>query len=221
LSRGWIRTGDYLLEAISFDADFIIGNPPYVRLEDIPEGTASIYRQAYPTMRGRADLYVAFFEAALRQLRDGGTCAFICADRWMRNQYGGELRELVTAAFSVDVVIEMHNADAFHEEVDAYPAITVIRRQRQRSIVVASARRGVESTPPRALAGMVLATASGETPALPHGLSAALVHDLVHWHAPMDMPLSGATGAASQAGRSFPKTRNERESWHWRSYRQR
>ena len=64
-------------------------------------------------MRGRADLYVAFFEAALRQLREGGACAFICADRWMRNQYGAELRELVTSDFAVDVVIEMHNADAF------------------------------------------------------------------------------------------------------------
>ena len=176
LSRGWIRTADYLLEATSFNADFVIGNPPYIRLEDIPEGTASVYRQAYTTMRGRADLYVAFFEAALHQLRDGGACAFICADRWMRNQYGGDLRERVTGAFAVDVVIEMHDADAFHEEVDAYPAITVIRRQRQQSTVVASARRGVENTPPRALAGMVLATASGETPALPHGLSAALVH---------------------------------------------
>jgi hypothetical protein len=175
LTRGWIRTGDYLLEATSFEADFVIGNPPYVRLEDIPEGTASVYRQAYPTMRGRADLYVAFFEAALHQLREAGTCAFICADRWMRNQYGGELRELVTGAFAVDVVIEMHDADAFHEEVDAYPAITVIRRQRQGSTVVASARRGVDGTPPRALAGMLLATAGGDTPALPTGFTAALV----------------------------------------------
>jgi hypothetical protein len=127
LVAGWVRTGDYLFQAMSLDADFVIGNPPYVRLEDIPEETASIYRQAYPTMCGRADLYVAFFEAALHQLKNGGTCAFICADRWMRNQYGGELRKLVTSAYAVDVVIEMHTANAFQDEVDAYPAITVIR----------------------------------------------------------------------------------------------
>ena len=47
----------------------MIGNPPYIRLEDIPPETASLYRDAYPTMRGRADIYVAFFEAALRQLK--------------------------------------------------------------------------------------------------------------------------------------------------------
>jgi hypothetical protein len=87
LAQAWVRTGDYLFDSMCVEADFVIGNPPYVRLEDIPEETASLYRDAYPTMRGRADLYVAFFEAALRQLKDGGVCAFICADRWMRNQY--------------------------------------------------------------------------------------------------------------------------------------
>ncbi|MEP6934831.1 MAG: N-6 DNA methylase, partial [Nitrospirota bacterium] len=88
LADAWVVNRDYLLDADSKRADFVIGNPPYVRLEDISEDTASVYRNAYPTMRGRADLYVAFFEAALRQLKPGGVCAFICADRWMRNQYG-------------------------------------------------------------------------------------------------------------------------------------
>jgi len=89
LVQGWVRVGDYLCDSMGTDADFVIGNPPYVRLEEIPEEAARHYRSAYPTMCGRADLYVAFFEGALRQLKDGATCAFICADRWMRNQYGG------------------------------------------------------------------------------------------------------------------------------------
>lgn len=175
LASSWVRAGDYLFDATSITADFVIGNPPYVRLEDIPEETASFYRAAYPTMRGRADLYVAFFEAALRQLREGGVCAFICADRWMRNQYGAELRELVTTGFGVELVIEMHNADAFHEEVDAYPAVTVIRRQRQRAAVVASAGPQVDGNP-RALAAALQATARGERPAAPNGLRMALVN---------------------------------------------
>jgi adenine-specific DNA-methyltransferase len=161
LAANWVRTGDYLFEALSIRADFVVGNPPYIRLEDIPEETAAAYRDAYPTMRGRADLYVAFFEAALHQLKPGGVCAFICADRWMRNQYGADLRELVTFAFGVEVVIEMHNADAFHEEVDAYPAITVIRRHAQGSTVVASAGPEAESIPFRTISSVVLGVASG------------------------------------------------------------
>jgi adenine-specific DNA-methyltransferase len=171
----WVRAGDYLFEATSMEADFVIGNPPYVRLEDIPEETAMLYRAAYPTMRGRADLYVAFFEAALSQLKEGGVCAFICADRWMRNQYGGELRELVTSAYGVEFVVEMHNANAFDDEVDAYPAISVIRRQEQGPAVIASAGPEAEKAASGTLFATLQATARSEALAVPQGLRTALV----------------------------------------------
>jgi len=138
LSSTWVRTGDYLLDSMELDADFVVGNPPYVRLEDIPEETSELYRSIYRTMRGRADLYVGFFEAALRQLKPNGVCAFICADRWMRNQYGAELRRFITSDFAVETVVEMHDASAFEDEVDAYPAITVLRNRAQTRTVVAS-----------------------------------------------------------------------------------
>jgi adenine-specific DNA-methyltransferase len=175
LAARWVRTADYLFESTRLDADFVIGNPPYIRLEEIPEETAVFYRDAYRTMRGRADLYVAFFEAALRHLRKGGVCAFICADRWMRNQYGAELRELVTSEYGVEAVVEMHNADAFDDEVDAYPAITVIRRQAQGPTVVASAGPEAQHLTSRMLSDALQATGRGEPLTTLRGLRTALV----------------------------------------------
>ncbi len=180
LSDAWVRTGDYLFEATNLDADFVIGNPPYVRLEDIPEETAALYRNAYSTMRGRADLYIAFFEAGLRQLKEGGVCAFICADRWMRNQYGAGLRELITSEYGVEVVMEMHNADAFHDEVDAYPAITVIRRRDQNVTLVASAGPQTESVAAQDLSATLLAGARRDTLSAPRGLRTAVVDTWFH-----------------------------------------
>ncbi|MGH9622614.1 MAG: Eco57I restriction-modification methylase domain-containing protein [Bryobacteraceae bacterium] len=174
VAHAWLRTADYLF-ATNVEADFVVGNPPYVRLEDIPEETATLYRNAYPAMRGRADLYIAFFEAALRQLREGGVCAFICADRWMRNQYGAELRELVTSGYAVEVVVEMHNTCAFHEEVDAYPAITIIRRKEQGPALVASAGPEIEGIPAKTVSATLEAIARREYPAVPNGLRVALV----------------------------------------------
>lgn len=138
LAEGWIRTGDYLLDRHALpSADVVVGNPPYIRLEDIAADRAKSYRMLYPTMVGRADLYVAFYEAALKQLKPGGVCAYICADRWMLNQYGAQLRQLITSRYAVETVIEVHKADAFHTEVSAYPAITVIRDAPQREATVA------------------------------------------------------------------------------------
>jgi adenine-specific DNA-methyltransferase len=175
LAASWVRTGDYLLEAHAISADFVIGNPPYVRLEDIPEETAAFYRNSYPTMIGRADLYVAFFEAALRQLRQDGVCAFICADRWMRNQYGAELRELVTSGYAVDVVIDMHDANAFHDEVDAYPAITIIRRAEQGPVLVACASPAAEKHSTGEITAALQAAVRGADATIPEVLSVAKV----------------------------------------------
>lgn len=172
LADAWVLNRDYLLDADTRQADFIIGNPPYIRLEDIPEETASVYRNAYPTMRGRADLYVAFFEAALRQLKPGGVCAFICADRWMRNQYGAELRQLISSTYSVELLLSMHHANAFDDEVDAYPAITVIRHKKQQSTVVARADQDAENIQPRQLA-KTLQTNGRDI--LPQGIHRAVV----------------------------------------------
>lgn len=147
LADTWVRTGDYLLEsdALIGRAHYVVGNPPYIRLENLPEAGAE-YRKAYPTMVGRADVYVAFYEAALRHLRPGGVCGFICADRWMFNQYGAALRAYVTAQFDVAAVLPMHEADAFEKEVSAYPAITVIRRSKQQRTLVATLGSDSDST---------------------------------------------------------------------------
>lgn len=89
-------------------------------------------------MRGRSDVYVGFIELGLDLLAPEGTLGYICADRWMRNQYGADLRALV-GSFAVDTVLTMHDVDAFEDEVSAYPAVVVLRNGPQRRAIVADA----------------------------------------------------------------------------------
>jgi adenine-specific DNA-methyltransferase len=89
LAAKWVRQGDFLLEPpAERSADLVIGNPPYIRLESVRPATSQAYRLSCPTMGGRADIYIGFYERGLRALRDNGILGFICADRWMRNAYG-------------------------------------------------------------------------------------------------------------------------------------
>lgn len=176
LVRGWVRVGDYLVDAQRLPpVRFVVGNPPYIRLEDLGDEAMAYYREAYATMRGRADIYVGFFEAALRQLAVGGVCAFICADRWMSNQYGAGLREFITQGFAVESVIEMHEADPFEVDVAAYPAVTVIRRERQSSAVVASMSARAQKSPGASIVAGLEKVRAGEVAALPEGVTAARV----------------------------------------------
>ncbi|MGH8331981.1 MAG: Eco57I restriction-modification methylase domain-containing protein, partial [Pseudomonas sp.] len=130
LADCWLIQGDFLLAEIPGQFDFVVGNPPYVRQELVPDVLMAEYRARYKTIYDRADLYVPFIERSLNHLTKGGNLGFICADRWMKNRYGGPLRHMVAAGFHLKAYIDMTATQAFHTDVIAYPAITVISRQK-------------------------------------------------------------------------------------------
>nr|WP_281722927.1 Eco57I restriction-modification methylase domain-containing protein [Nitrosomonas nitrosa] len=139
LCQRWLLRDDFLLCGLPGEFDVIAGNPPYVRPERIPDALLREYRARFRTMFDRADLYVAFYEKGLDLLAPSGTLGFICANRWMKNKYGGPLRAKIVEGFRLLHYIDMEGIDAFHADVIAYPAITVIDRPSVESTAQASA----------------------------------------------------------------------------------
>jgi len=126
----WLTQGDFLLEPVNEQFAFIVGNPPYVRQELIPDALMAEYRSRFQTIYDRADIYIPLIERSLFLLRPHGTLGFICSDRWMKNRYGGPLRELVADRFHLKFYVDMVNTPAFQSEVVAYPAITIIQNEK-------------------------------------------------------------------------------------------
>ena len=127
----WLSQGDFLLAPLGGQYDFVVGNPPYVRQELIPQPLLAEYRARYATMYDRADIYIPFIERSLSVLSEGGNLGFICADRWMKNRYGAPLRGLIADQFHLKIYVDMVDTRAFHSNVIAYPAITIISREAQ------------------------------------------------------------------------------------------
>ena len=140
LVETWLHVDDFLLADLS-GADLVVGNPPYIRADNLDPQLLAFYRHACPTMSRRADVFVGFFERGLDILNPGGRLVFICADRWMRNGYGRDLRSKVVREFAVDDVLVMHDADAFDDQVSAYPAIVNIRNGKQGNVCTATASK--------------------------------------------------------------------------------
>jgi Eco57I restriction-modification methylase/TaqI-like C-terminal specificity domain len=122
----WLMQGDFLLADLPLHFTHVVGNPPYVRQELIPAVLLAEYRHRFDTLFDRADLYIPFIEKSLKLLEPKGSVGFICSDRWMKNRYGGPLRKMVAKDFHLKYYVDMVNTEAFHAEVSAYPAITVI-----------------------------------------------------------------------------------------------
>lgn len=124
----WLIQADFLTVPLSTGFTHIVGNPPYVRLELLPKELLRLYRARWTSLYDRADLYVAFIERSLDLLAPEGRLGFICADRWMKNRYGGPLRAKVAQGFHLDAMVDFTGCPAFLGEVDAYPAVFVIRK---------------------------------------------------------------------------------------------
>ncbi|WP_201317515.1 Eco57I restriction-modification methylase domain-containing protein [Paenibacillus sp. EPM92] len=121
----WLVQTDFLFwnQQVEQCFDFIVGNPPYIRIENIEEKVAKKYRSTYKTLFDRADIYIAFIEHSLEMLNKNGRLSFICTDRFTKNRYGKEIRRLVSEKYHVMHFLDIHNSQPFIDEVSAYPCI--------------------------------------------------------------------------------------------------
>jgi hypothetical protein len=126
----WIVQSDFLLSAWDNSFDYVVGNPPYVRIEDLPRNVLEKYRSTFSTLSDRADLYIAFFERGLELLSPRGCLAFISANRFAKNMYGGALRKLIAERYHVRFYLNLEHTQPFLSDVSAYPAIVVIDKRR-------------------------------------------------------------------------------------------
>ncbi len=129
LAATWAIQGDFLLVDWEEKFSVVVGNPPYVRLEDLPKRVLAEYRRRFATLTDRADLYIAFFERGLQLLDAEAVLAFICANRFAKNQYGSALRRLIAERYRVRHYINLEHTQPFLSDVSAYPAIVAIDRQ--------------------------------------------------------------------------------------------
>ncbi|MBN1507824.1 MAG: Eco57I restriction-modification methylase domain-containing protein [Sedimentisphaerales bacterium] len=113
---------DFLLDGHA-TYDFIVGNPPYVAITALSENEKAQYRARYVTARGRFDLYLLFFEQALRSLGPGGRLVFITPEKYLYVATAEPLRDLL-ARYHIEE-IRFVREDTFGELV-TYPTITVV-----------------------------------------------------------------------------------------------
>lgn len=109
--------------------DVVIGNPPYVRQEELA-AFKPYFAATYPeTYDGVADLYVYFYQQGLRLTRSGGRMSYIVTNKWMRAGYGQALRSFFANAGALERVIDFGHAPIF-EEADVFPCILVLEKPR-------------------------------------------------------------------------------------------
>ncbi|HEG2623530.1 TPA: Eco57I restriction-modification methylase domain-containing protein [Campylobacter coli] len=74
--------------------DLIIGNPPYIRQEELKELKPHLAKN-YKVYKGMSDIYTYFYELGFNVLKDNGVLSYITSNKYTRAGYGEALREFL------------------------------------------------------------------------------------------------------------------------------
>lgn len=107
--------------------DIVIANPPYVSSEKF-SGTSlqAAWKKIYKTYASRVDIYCLFYERGLNLLRKQGLLCYISSNKFLRADYGKNLREFLQTQSCIDTLIDFGELPVFAAATD--PAIVITAR---------------------------------------------------------------------------------------------
>ena len=105
--------------------DYVVGNPPYVRIQNLPDQQKSVLDQLYESATGNYDLYCPFYERGLDWLEEGtGKLGYITPNQFMVTDYGEGLRGVFRREAALDEVYDFRDSGVFKDATN-YPAIVI------------------------------------------------------------------------------------------------
>ncbi len=93
--------------------DCIIGNPPYIRQEQIKDLKPLLEKQYQNFYNSTADIYTYFFALSYHLLKEKGFSAFITSNKYARAKYGAKLRELLLKKTTIFSYMELNALKVF------------------------------------------------------------------------------------------------------------
>ena len=120
--------------------DIVIGNPPYIRQEKIPQKQEIL--QEFEALRlepqapikfsdSSADIFTYFYAKGLELLKPSGVLSFITSNKWCRAKYGQNLRELLLPR--LDSHYDFNGIKAFESATVDTAITTALKSQPQKS----------------------------------------------------------------------------------------
>lgn len=93
--------------------DCIIGNPPYIRQEQIKDLKPLLQKQYKDFYNSTADIYTYFFALSYHLLKEKGFSAFITSNKYARAKYGAKLREWLLKKTTIVSYMELNALKVF------------------------------------------------------------------------------------------------------------
>ncbi|WP_027255207.1 Eco57I restriction-modification methylase domain-containing protein [Planktothrix agardhii] len=109
--------------------DIIVGNPPYVRSQNISSQYANSLKKAYPKYTsGNFDLVTLFLVQSLDALKPNGVAALIVSSKFMTSKYGSAVCQLLASQARVIEIVNFGDSQVFDGKT-TYTCIIIFAKQ--------------------------------------------------------------------------------------------
>lgn len=112
--------------------DYVVGNPPFVRIHNIPEGYRDIVK-SFRFSDGMADLYVIFYEIGINMLGENGKLGFISPNTFIRNTSQQKFRDFLIKNEYISAIYDF-GASKIFPDADTYTCICMIDKDKKENI---------------------------------------------------------------------------------------
>lgn len=107
--------------------DFVIGNPPYIRIHNLDEETKLTIKREFVFNSGTIDIYLSFFEMGLKLLNNTGKLGYITPNSFLHNSSYLNFRNYLKVNKLVETLIDF-KANKLFKGISTYTAISVINK---------------------------------------------------------------------------------------------
>ena len=107
--------------------DFIVGNPPYIRIHNLDTKTRELLKQDFLFSEGTIDIYLSFFEMGFKMLKKNGFLGYITPNSYLHNSSYNLFREYLKSQRIVKTLIDF-KANKVFKGFSTYTAITIINK---------------------------------------------------------------------------------------------
>jgi hypothetical protein len=105
--------------------DVVIGNPPYVRIQELNHQEIDWFKDHKKTAYKRVDISILFFELGLTLLKTNGRISFISSNQFLTGEYGRLMRKYLLTDCKIEKIIDFADLPVFQDAL-TYVSIFVL-----------------------------------------------------------------------------------------------
>ena len=110
--------------------DIIIGNPPYVRMQNLDKSQVTYFNELYEVAYKNYDIYILFVEQVLRLIKQSGFISFIMPHKFIKTDYGEKLKNLICENSLLSEFIDFTDLQVF-DQATTYTGIFTFTKSKK------------------------------------------------------------------------------------------